>query len=77
MKHKTVICCISHTANKKIIAYTIMIYTYTHLYIYCMQLQMYVYKTVIMRTVITDNLVYFFQGFEKDKCYIASQGNYS
>ena len=53
------------------------IYTYTHLYIYCMQLQMYVYKTVIMRTVIPDNLVYFFQGFEKDKCYIASQGNYS
>jgi hypothetical protein len=54
-----------------------MIYTYAHLYIYCMQLQMYVYKTVIMRTVIPDNLVYFFQGFEKDKCYIASQGNYS
>ena len=77
MKHTNVIGCISHTAKKKKIAYTIMIYTYTHLYIYCMQLQMYVYKTVIMRTVIPDNLVYFFQGFEKDKCYIASQGNYS
>ena len=63
--------------KKKKIAYTIMIYTYTHLCIYSVQLQMYVYKTVIMRTVIPDNLVYFFQGFEKDKCYIASQGNYS
>jgi len=36
-----------------------------------------VYITVIIRAVIPDNLIFFFQGFEKDKCYIASQGNYT